>query len=527
MKFKIPSVECHLGDGGFMLGLNDTVSFLGNEFLKVKSNFMAIEPSEIYKKQQQNFKKFKNDLKGTKIYQDLELDSVENYEEFVSKVPVWQYEDYAPYVDLILQGDENILFKDEIKYFGLTSGTSGNNSKRVPYNEAMINTFLAAQKQVAGRLAKLEKNVNILNIDRMAFGSAPFLYEENGFKFGYISGILSTKVPKILTDHTFPKAQTLEIADWDLKITKLIEESLQRDIQIVSGIPTYLISIFEEVLKKTGKQKLNQIWPNLKIFVYAATPIKQYQDRINELVGHGLNYYGLYAATEAPIGLAFKSFDGKNQKYILNPDLLYSFTPVQSLMDPKNSKTNVPISVDQIEMGVPYYINIGTPNGFIHYAMKDVIKFSIEHGNLVFEFVGRKAAGMNLAAEKVSDDEILNCIQHTKKVFNLDIRHFFLSPGTNMGKSCYQWTLFIPEVENVPQNSIASYLDQTLAKINLDYKECRDDEILQAPIVRIMNAQNIKSYFERNRNKGQFKMKTTFETSAEFNDFMKTEVILN
>ncbi len=308
-------------------------------------------------------------------------------------MPVFGYDDYAPYIDMIAAGNKNILFKDRIEYFGLSSGTSGKDSKRVPYNEKMIQMFLKSQKRVASRLTALEPEINFLQVSRLTFGSDPYLYSQNGFKFGYISGILSTRVPKALVKNTFPSSEVLTISNWDRKIDMLIQEALEQDIQVVSGIPTYIISILEAVLQKTGKTCINEIWPNLKVFIYAATPIKQYKERIDRLVGHDLNYYGVYAATEAAIGLPYQKFQRGRQRYILNADLIYSFTPVEG--EKKN------LGLQEIETRVPYYINVGCPNGLIHYAMKDVVTFEEINGDLVFEFVGRKSTGMNLASEKI------------------------------------------------------------------------------------------------------------------------------
>lgn len=499
---------------------HNALSFVGRQYLRIKSDLMPSQREQLYLRQNENFSALRSDLRGTQIYKDLNLSEIKSYAEYVRQVPVWNYDDYAPYVDSLLNGNKHSLFNDSVHYCGLSSGTSGMNSKRVPYNEKMIDLFLKAQRRMAAQLSALEPHLNVLDLNRLAFGSAPSLYQENGINFGYISGILSTRVPRILVDRTFPSPKILEINDWDQKIKQLIEEVQSVDIQMVSGIPTYLISIFEALLTATGKSTIKEIWPNLRIFIYAATPIKQYQDRIDQLVGQPLRYYGLYAATEAPIGLPYEKFDGKSQKYLLNPDILYSFTPVNP-----DSTSAHNLGIHEIELGTPYFVNIGTPNGFIHYSMKDVISFSQDGDNLVFEFVGRKANGMNLAAEKVSDDEILECINSTKRHFNLDINHFFLSPCQRDGVTCYNWTLFVPENSSFTTESVAEFLDQALRKLNLDYDDCRQVNVLGISKVTLMSPSLIKRYFERNRNNGQFKMKTTFETSQDFEEFLHSKVL--
>lgn len=499
-----------------MFTMDSVVQSIGQKYLKTYSNFMSVKRHDLLNKQESNFKSLKRNLSGTRIYKDLRLSHIHTYEEFVNHVPVLSYDDYAPYVDMIAAGHKNILFKDKVEHCGLTSGTSGKDSKRVPYNERMIQMFLKSQKRIASKLSTLEPDINFLKVARLTFGSDPYLYSQNGIKFGYISGILSTRVPKSLAKNTFPSSEVLVISNWDRKIDILIKESLQQDIQVVSGIPTYIISILEAVLQKTGKKHINEIWPNLKVFIYAATPIKQYEDRINRLVGHELNYYGVYAATEAAIGLPYEKYQNGQQRYILNPDLLYSFTEVQG-----EKRT---LGLHEIEMGVPYYINIGTPNGLVHYSMKDVISFAEYQGDLVFEFVGRKSTGMNLAAEKVSDDEILDCYLATKNSTNIDLRHFFLSPTMKEGKASYLWTLFVPVNSDVDAETLATAFDQEMQRLNGDYKDCREVGVLGRAQVSLMSADYLQKYFEQNRRRGQFKMKTTFETAEEYLNFIRTHI---
>ncbi|XGC79328.1 GH3 auxin-responsive promoter family protein [Bdellovibrio bacteriovorus] len=490
---------------------------LGQRYLKTYSQYMSTGHKDLLEKQESNFRSLKRSLSGTRLYKDLRLSHIHNYDEYIQHVPVWNYDDYAPYVDMIAAGHENILFKDEVEHFGLSSGTSGKDSKRVPYNEKMIRMFLKSQKRIASRLSELEPDINFLKVARLTFGSDPYVYSQNGFKFGYISGILSTRIPKALKRNTYPSQEVLTISNWDKKIDMLIEESLKQDIHVVSGIPTYIISIFEAILEKTGEENIAAIWPNLKVFVYAATPIKQYQERIDRLVGHELNYYGVYAATEAAVGLPYEKYQNGRQRYFLNPDLVYSFTPVEG--------AKVQLGLKDIKMGVSYYINIGAPNGFIHYAMKDVISFEKCNGDLVFEFVGRKSTGMNLAAEKVSDDEILDCYLNAKNTNNVDLRHFFLSPTLgDDGKASYLWTLFVPPNTAVNEEALAQALDKKMMELNGDYSDCREVGVLGPAKVTIINADRLQSYFEQNRSRGQFKLKTTFETAEEYLRFLSQNI---
>jgi hypothetical protein len=131
---------------------------------------------------------------------------------------------------------------------------------------------------------------------------------------------------------------------------------------------------------------------------------------------------------------------------------------------------------------------------------------------------------MNLAAEKVSDDNILNCYLSAKNALNVDLRHFFLSPTFEGSKSAYNWTVFAPSDVTIDTEKLAHTLDAEMQTLNLDYRDCREVGVLGMAQVTVISADSLQKYFEDNRTKGQFKMKTTFETADEYVKFMAANI---
>ncbi len=482
------------------------LNFIASQYFNYKANNLCQSQEEFQKSQEKLWKKMKKDLEGTKLYQNLNLKYIETYDSYAKHLPVVDWDFYAPYVESIIEGQKDVLFHDDIEYFGLTSGTSGKDSKRIPYNKKMITTFLNAQKYTASVVSS-RSELNMLDASRLTFGSCPVSYNDGQFNYGYISGILSTRTPKYLQKNTFPSASTLHIENWDEKVEAIIDESVDRNIEVISGIPTYIITILEKILTKTGKNSIAEIWPNLKVFIYGATPIVQYKERINELVGRELDYFGIYAATEAPIGIAFNE-----KSYIPNPDILYSFNPIDD--------EKFQISVKDLEVGKKYFVNIGTPNGFLNYAMKDIIEIISLDGVVEFEICGRQNTGMNLAAEKVSDQQILETISKIKTNLGVDIRHFFVSPQMKNGRPNYLWTLFIPDVHDMCKIDVAKHLDDTLRVVCDDYNDCRLEEVISNSEVNFKSLGILEKYFLKNQHKGQFKMKTSFPVQSVFEQFL-------
>lgn len=485
-----------------------------NSLLDRRFASFQLTKKELEKKQEKLWIKRKCQLKGTSIYNDFGLKKVNSYQDYVKMVPVGDYDDYSEYIERVYNGEKSVLFNGKLDYFGLTSGTSGKDSKKIPYNREMIKLFKRSQIDVASVVNKLNRDIDISSAERFGYGSAPVCYEKNGFLFGYISGILMSKTSRFLSEKSYPTKDILRIDDWDEKVARIAEQTKDKDIKVISGIPTYIISILEEILKITGKKTIKEIWPNISIFIYGATGIDQYQSRIDQLVGRSLEYFGLYASTEAPLGAPFRSStDG--QRYVFNTDLLLSFTSVEN--------PNEIIGIGEVESGHEYLLNIGTPNGLIHYAMKDIIRiFEDDNGVLTFQVVGRKDSKMNLAAEKVSERHILNTVSKVNQTIPSSIDHYFVSPSQLDGKPCYNWTLFVNKPQSVDSELLAEKLDAILMKECGDYEDCRlEGPVINPPKVNIVDSDLLVSYFEKHRNKGQFKMKTTFSVESEFKNFWR------
>jgi hypothetical protein len=460
--------------------------------------------------QEKTWKQTLRSLKGTIIYHDLNLEEIQSYQQYINDIELKDYDDYAPYIAKILKGEKNVLFQGINNFFGLTSGTSGQDSKKIPYNEKTIQCFQKAQKTMGGLVCEHD-NMRPFSSTRFTYGSNPLCENDGKFNYGYISGFLSSRLPKFLARNTYPKAQYLEIEDWDEKLSRIMETTINKDVEILGGIPTYMITIFEKMLEKTGKKTISEIWPNVHTFIYGATPITQYQERLNQLVGRNLNYYGIYASTEAPLGLPVNNAAYAPQEYTFVPGILYSFNPINN---PKKV-----IGIDQLEKGKKYLLNIGAPNGFLQYQMKDVIRVVRVEPFVSFDVLGREGGQLNLAAEKTSEKHLLDSVEQTAKELNLRIDHHMVFPNEEKKRPSYAWTMFVQEPLNIDKEELLNKLEDHLQQFNPDYQDCRLDRIIDAPSIKILPSSELKKYFHKNKDKGQFKMKTTFPNQKSFMEF--------
>ena len=65
-------------------------------------------------------------------------DSIYSIEDYQQRVPIRSYDDFKPYIDRLREGEQNLVWPSEIKWFAKSSGTTSDKSKFIPVsNEAL------------------------------------------------------------------------------------------------------------------------------------------------------------------------------------------------------------------------------------------------------------------------------------------------------------------------------------------------------------------------------------------------------
>jgi hypothetical protein len=467
-----------------------------------------------FDQQQKLFSALKRRLKGTQIYADLNLVSLGDYSQFCAEMPVRPYGFYFPYIQKILRGEKDVLFRDEVVFFAVTTGTInsivGGEGKRIPYNEAMLANFMSYNTKLAGLI--VSQDPIFLNRKGLTFGNCNAVNSMNTIHIpeGYVSGFLAKIAKK--SKNRFPQQNTLEINDWGEKIDKIVEECRNKDIQVLSGIPLCILHILEKLLLRTGASTVSQVWPNIEAYIYGGTSVETFRSRIDSLCGKKLKYYGAYLATEAGLGINVGTL---SEEYVLNTeDILFSFTSIDDL------KT---YDISKIEIGKTYKLNISTPNGLVQYPIGDLVKLIDNQDSCRFKVLGRDNMVMSLAGEKMTEDQMNQAINESALEISNAIDHYFVYPTENAkGNPCYGFCLFI-DLNSVfmDEYSLSSVIDAKLIVQSKGYGNYRNDErVIDAPLISKHSNRILEAYFLKYSNKGQIKFKKFFNSKDEMNEFM-------
>ena len=218
--------------------------------------------------QQKVFKTLILEATNTTFGKDHGFNTIKTYEDFKAKVPIRDYEELKPYVERVVAGEENVLWKGKPIYFAKTSGTTSG-AKYIPITKESMPTHVEAARNAI--LLYIHETGNSKFVDgKMIFlQGSPILEEKNGIKLGRLSGIVAHYVPKYLQKNRMPSLETNCIDDWETKVEAIVEETINEDMSIISGIPSWVQMYFEKLIQKSDK-KVGDIFKNFNLFILEA-----------------------------------------------------------------------------------------------------------------------------------------------------------------------------------------------------------------------------------------------------------------
>ncbi len=504
-----------------LLKKNAVRNLLINKFSKIYLSYIEknINKSmeDNLKRQELLFNKMKIYLKGTKIYDDLNLNEIKNYHDFIKKIPVHSYDFFENYINKTIEGEYNQLFNGKPRYLVYTSGTTNGKNKTIPCSQKMFEYFLKMQTKTMALVCSLG---NMKLTEPVLTLSAKKLNERiNGLNAIYISEMIMSSAPKFMKSFRYPSSDAVNTEDNIEKLKKIYEETKDVDIRVIGGIPCQVYNAVNEFLKLSGKKYLKEIWPNLSLITYSGTSIENYEYQLNEKIGKPVRCFGVYNATEGPIAIEVPNLIKNKHVYTPFCDLLiYSFTDI-------NNKDSLSCGIDELEEGNEYLINISTMSGLIQYAMKDCVKIITTKPILTFEISGREGTAINITSEKVTHAQLFQTISELQKEINVVIDHFFIYPDTDCEKPKYEWVLFVDDINKINKEDVQIKIDNILMNISEYYKKARIEyDYIDLPNIISIPYKLTTDYYEQGLKRGQVKMKTSFLNKKEFYNFCETSI---
>jgi len=402
----------------------------------------------------------------TAFHKDHHLHDVRTHAEYSAAIPVRDYEQFIPYIDRIKKGEKDVLWKGLPLYFCKTSGTTAG-TKYIPLTkESLPNHIGSARTALFSYIAETGKSAFVDG--KMIFLQGSPIMEKlpSGIPFGRLSGIVANHVPAYLQKNRMPSFATNCIEDWETKVNAIVDETMQEDMRLISGIPSWVQMYFEMLLKKANRTNVREIFPNFDLFVYGGVNFEPYRARFEELIGGGIDVIELYPASEG-----FIAFQNSQQDdgLLLNVDsgIFFEFIKADEYFNENPRR----YTIENVEIGVNYALILSNNAGLWGYSIGDTVKFtSIDPPKI--RVTGRIKHFTSAFGEHVIAEEVERAMSDAVKKFNLKVNEFHVAPQVSpeSGLPYHEWFV---EWDAEPSNlsEIELYIDQRMTELNVYYKD--------------------------------------------------------
>ena len=414
-------------------------------------------------------------LKGlaTKFGADHNFASIKNYTDFRNQVPIRDYEELKNYVNLVVAGEEDILWPGKPVYFAKTSGTTSG-AKYIPITDLSIKEQVKASRNAILHYIHETGKADFVSGKMIFLQGSPVLEEKNGIKLGRLSGISAHYVPNYLQKNRMPSWETNCIEDWEKKVEAIVQETKNEDMTVIAGIPSWVQMYFER-LKENTNQNIGDLFSNFELFIYGGVNYEPYRKKFEALIGRKVASIELFPASEG--FFAYQNSQKENgMLLLLDSGIFYEFVKADEFFEEEYER----ITIKDVEIGVDYVMIISTNAGLWAYNLGDTIRFISKYP---FKIVvsGRIKHFISAFGEHVIAKEVEEAMKIATEMTNASVSEFTVAPQITPPKEALPYHEWFVEFEKAPEDmdKFISILDEALQKQNSYYYDLIVGKVLQ------------------------------------------------
>ena len=425
----------------------------------------------------------------TKFGKDHHFRSITSHADFVQNVPVRDYEGLKSYIDLVVNGESNVLWKGKPLYFAKTSGTTSG-AKYIPLTAASIPFHIQAARNAILSYIHETGKADFVSGKMIFLQGSPILEEKNGIKLGRLSGIVAHFIPKYLQKNRMPSWETNCIEDWETKVNAIVEETFSEDMTVISGIPSWVQMYFEK-LKEKGNKPVGEIFKNFNLFIYGGVNYEPYRAKFENLIGRKVDSIELFPASEG----FFAYQDSQKEKgmlLLLNSGIFYEFIKADEFFTENPSR----YTIGEVELNVNYALIISTNAGLWAYNIGDTVQFtSLQPYRVIVS--GRIKHYISAFGEHVIGKEVESALKEAMEGTDVRVNEFTVAPQINPkeGLPYHEWFI---EFENEPDDlsAFALSIDAAMRKQNVYYDDLIVGNVLRTVVVTKVQQNSFQEYMK-------------------------------
>ena len=412
-------------------------------------------------------------------------DSISSIEEYQERVPISTYDDVKPYINRLREGELNLLWPTEIKWFAKSSGTTSDKSKFIPVsNEAMEDCHFRAGKDVIAFYTKQKPDSSVLKGKTLTLGgSAEVNNLSNQSYYGDLSAVLIENLPFWAQFIRTPTSEIALIPDFEEKLERITHYTISENVTSIAGVPSWNLVLLRAVLDFTGKDNILEVWPNLEVFTHGGVSFTPYRETFKKLIpSEEMNYMETYNASEGFFAIQ-DDLERDDMLLMLDLGVFYEFIPLEQLDNP-----NHPIyTVGDVALGVNYAMVISTNGGLWRYMIGDTVVFTSLSPHRI-KISGRTKSFINAFGEEVimenAEKALMTACNETGAVIKeYTAGPLYMSEDTKGG---HEWMIEF-EIPPGKLDQFTEILDNTLKSVNSDYeaKRYKDLTLLLPKVVSL------------------------------------------
>ncbi|KAF0241891.1 MAG: GH3 auxin-responsive promoter [Chitinophagaceae bacterium] len=411
-----------------------------------------------------------------------ELFSIRKFKE---AVPIHEYDDLKPYIERIMQGEENILWNTPVSWFAKSSGTTNDKSKFIPITkESLEDCHFQSAKDVLTIYYNNRNESDLLTGKALVIGGSHQISQVNDdMQYGDLSAVLLQNTPMWANWIRTPELSIALMDEWEEKIERLAQSTIEEDVSSISGVPTWTLILIKRILAITGKSTLKEVWPNLELYIHGGVSFTPYKEQFKKLIGPGCSYLEMYNASEGFFAAQDKP-DEEGMLLFVENGIFYEFMPISEY-----GKTNPrTIGLNKVVLGENYALVISTNGGLWRYLIGDTIQF-VSLNPFRIKVSGRLKQYINAFGEELIADNADKAIAIACEKTGLLVNDYTAAPiyfGDN-NKGAHEWLI---EFDQHPESTdhFAYELDCALKSLNSDYEAKRYKDIaLSLPFVHALD----------------------------------------
>lgn len=408
---------------------------------------------------------------------DHKLSEVNDYQSYIQAVPIRDYEKFSPYIAKIKEGKANILWPGQPLYLAKTSGTTSG-AKYIPISKDSISNHINTARNALLNYIATTGKADFASGNMIFLSGSPTLDRIGGIPTGRLSGIVNHHIPSYLRSNQLPSYETNCIEDWETKLDKIVEETIKKDMTLISGIPPWVQMYFDRLYERSGK-KIGDLFPNFEVMVHGGVNFTPYKSKLLDSIGRNIDTIETFPASEG----FFAFQDTRDEEgLLLNTDsgIFFEFVPAAEIFNENPTR----LSIHDVKLGENYALIVNNNAGLWGYNIGDTVKFtSLNPYRIVV--TGRIKHFISAFGEHVIGEEVEYSLMKAAGETNTRIVEFTVAPmvAASEGKSYHEWFV---EFEEMPENlqAFAERVDQYMRQKNIYYDDLIRGNILRPLVIR-------------------------------------------